>query len=526
MHKPLTALAVAAALGLWAGAAAEAKTFRWSSQGDYQTMDPHAYNEGLNNSGMSSLFDPLVRLNKEYKPEPALATEWKQLEPTRYRFTLRRGVKYHDGAPFTAEDVVFSIGRALAPSSQFAVYTQGIKEAVKVDDFTVDIILSGPNPTLLGQLTELRIMNKAWSEKHNVMVPQSFKDRQETYAVRNANGTGPYILKTREADVQTVFVANPNWWGKKDGNVTEVIYRPIKSAATRVAALLSGELDFVLDPPVQDLERLKQDPNMKVVEGFENRTIFLGFDHFRPELTNADVKGKNPFQDLRVRQAFYHAINIEAIKSRVMRGLSVPAGLMIAPGINGYTKEADQRFSYDPEKSKKLLAEAGYANGFEVLLECPNDRYINDEAICQAVTAMLNQVGVRVKLQTQPRGPYFAKLQRHESSFFMLGWGVPTYDALYTLQSLMRTKVEGTGDGNWNAGRYSNPALDQLVDQVKVEANHEKRTALIHQALKMQKDDVVYIPLHHQVIPWVMKKNVDVFHTSDNRLEMRWVTVH
>ncbi|HEX6979017.1 MAG TPA: ABC transporter substrate-binding protein [Alphaproteobacteria bacterium] len=519
-------LAVAAVITGAVLGGAEAKTFRWSSQGDILTMDPHSQNEGLNNAVAAQIYEPLITRDKNMRLEPSLAVSWTQPEPNRWRFVLRQNVKFHDGTPFTADDVVFTVQRAMAPTSNFKQYLTGVTEARKVDDHTVDILTDGPNPVLLQQLTEVRIMSKAWAEKHNVVRPQNFVEKEETYAARNANGTGPYILKSREPDVRTVFVENPGWWGKRDGNVTEIVYQPIKSDATRIAALLSGEIDFVLDPPVQDIERLKRSGNIKIVEGNENRTIFLGFDQHRDELLYSNVKGRNPFKDLRVRQAVYHAIDIEAIKSRTMRGLSLPTGSIIAPQVNGFTKEADVRLPLDRARARQLLAEAGYPNGFEVVLDCPNNRYINDEEICQAVTAMLAQVGIQVRLNAMPRQTYFPKIQKYDTSFYLLGWGVPTFDALYSLQSLAQTVDPKTGDGNFNLGRFSNAEFDALVNQIKAEIDQEKRNGLIAQALKLHNAQVAHVPLHHQVIPWAMRSNVDVVHRADNRVEVRWVSVN
>jgi peptide/nickel transport system substrate-binding protein len=332
------------------------------------------------------------------------------------------------------------------------------------------------------------------------------------------------MLKSREIDVRTVFVENPNWWGKakKRGNVTEVVYTPIKNDSTRTAALLSGELDFVLDPPPQDLKRLKQ--AVKVVEGAEARTIFIGLDQMRDELQYSDVKGKNPFKDVRVRQALYQAIDIEAIKRSVMRGSASPTGAIIAPQVNGWTKEADQRLPYDEKKSRELLSAAGYPNGFSFTFDCPNNRYINDEDICKAVAAMWARIGVKASVNAMPRAQYFAKIQKYDTSAYLLGWGVPTFDALYSLQSLART-LGKEGDGNFNLGRVSNPAFDKLVDAMKSETDQKKRNQLIADALMIHNKEVMHIPLHNQVIPWAMRKNVSVVHRADNRLEMRWVRV-
>ena len=520
------AIASMLAAVLVAAPALEAKTLRWASQGDILTFDPHSQNEGLNNTANSYIYEPLITYNEKFELEPALAVKWSQDTPLIWRFELRKGVKFHDGTPFTADDVVYSIERALHPTSNFSAYTAAIQGARKIDDHTVLIVTSAPNPVLLRQLPELRMMSKAWSEKHGVTTPTNFVQKQESYAVRNANGTGPFMLKSREVDIRTVFVENPNWWGKgaKKGNVTEIVYTPVKSDATRTAALLSGELDFVLDPPPQDLARMRGNPAIKVAEGAENRTIFLGFDQQRDELLFADVKGKNPFKDLRVRQALYHAINIEAIQKSVMRGSSDPTGAIIQRAVNGWTKEAHVRLPYDQKKARELLAAAGYPNGFSFTLDCPNNRYINDEEICKALVTMWAQVGLKVSLNAMPRATYFPKIQKYETSAYLLGWGVPTFDALYSLQSLARSVGKG-GDGNFNLGRVSNPEFDKLVDAMKSETDQKKRNELIARALLLHNQNVMHIPLHNQVIPWAMRKNVTVPHRADNRLEARWVRV-
>ena len=507
------------------GAAVDAKTLRFSSQGDITTIDPHANNEGFTNAYLDNIYEPLVTRGKDLKVEPCLAVSWSQESPTVTRFKLRPNVTFHDGTPFTADDVVFSISRALSDTSNFKPYLAGVKEAKKVDNLTVDIITAGPAPVLIPQLTEVRIMSRSWATKHNVAKPLDYKNKEETFASRNANGTGPFILRTREADVKTVAVLNSNWWGKRDGNVTEVVYQPIKSDGTRLAALISGEIDFVLDPPPQDVPRLKKDAKIKVVEGNENRTIFLGMDQFRPELQYSNVKGKNPFKDKRVREAFQLAIDVNAIKAQVMRGLSVPSGVMFAPQVNGYDKSLDTPAKPDRARAKKLLAEAGYPSGFEVTLDCPNNRYVADEKICVAIAGMLAQLDVKVKVNSMPRANYFPKIQNLDTSFYMLGWGVPTFDAQYAVQSLLRTRVDKSADGDYNLGRYSNPGVDAAVDKLKTEVDPAKRAELAREITKLHKADVGHIPLHHQVIPWAMRANVTVVHRADNRLTVKWVKI-
>ncbi len=515
-------LAILVALGL----PADAKTLRFSSQGDISTIDPHGNNEGFTNAFLENIYETLVTRGKDLKVEPCLAESWTQVSPTVMRFKLRANVKFHDGSPFSADDVVFSVQRALADTSNFKPYLAGVKEAKKIDDLTIEIVTTGPAPVLIPQLTEVRIMSKAWSTKHNVTKPQDFKNKEETFATRNANGTGPFILRTREADVKTTAVLNSNWWGKREGNVTEIVYQPIKSDGTRLAALISGEVDFVLDPPPQDIPRLKQDPKIKVVEGNENRTVFFGMDQFRDELLYSNVKGKNPFKDKRVREAVQLAIDTQAIKSQVMRGLSVPAGIMFAPQVDGYPKDLDKPVKVDREKAKKLLAEAGYPSGFEVTLDCPNNRYVADEKICVAAAAMLAQVNIKVKVNAQPRTIWSPKIQKMDTGFYMLGWGVPTFDSQYSLQSLLRTRVEKTADGDYNLGRYSNAKVDALIDRMKSETDTKKRAEIAREVTQLHLADVGHIPLHHQVIPWAMRSNVTVVHRADNRLTVKWVKIN
>jgi peptide/nickel transport system substrate-binding protein len=522
--SPVRLATLGFALSLTLLAPVHAKTLKWTSASDIPTWDIHSQNNALGNGVHASVYESLFYYGPKFDIEPVLATGWKQVSPTQVRVTLRQGVKFHDGAAFNADDVVFSLTRAMSKTSNFGVYTQGIDKVVKVDDYTVDIMTKGPNPVLIRQLTELRIMDRDWAEKNKAVDPKDIKTKDENFAHRNANGTGPFQLKSWDQDVKLVLTRNPNYWGKVEGNVTEIIYSPIKAEATRVASLLSGEVDMVLDPSPADMARLRSTATLKVVDGSENRTIFFGMDQFRDELPGSNIKGKNPLKDVRVRKALYQAIDINAINRVTMRGMSQPTGTLIAPQVNGWSKKVDTRYAFDVEAAKKLLADAGYASGFEVDFACPNNRYINDEEICQAVSAMWARVGVKAKLRTLPLVTYFPMIQRFEASIYMLGWGVPTFDALYSLQSLVRT-VGAQGDGNYNVGRYSNPQMDALVERIKQEVDQRTRNELIEQALALSHQDVSHIPLHNQVIPWAMKKEVSMLHRADNRIDMRRVKI-
>ncbi|HET7669931.1 MAG TPA: ABC transporter substrate-binding protein [Burkholderiales bacterium] len=512
------------ALLLSTALAAQAVTLRWAAQNDILTLDPHSQNHATTHAIIQYTYEGLVRYSRDQKIEPALATGWKQLSETHWRFNLRKGVKFHDGSPFTADDVVFSFGRIKQPQGTNQIYVSGVAEVKKVDDHTVDFIMSGPNPVLLRLIVDFRIMSKSWSEKNRSQNIQDYKAKEETFASRNTNGTGPYIIKSWEPDKRVVFAINKDWWDKHQSNITDVIYTPIRSDATRVSALLSGEVDLVTDLPTQDVERLRKEPKLKILDGHEVRTIFIGLDQHNNELQYSSVKGKNPFKDVRVRRALNMAVDREAIRRVTMRGLSIPAGIMIAPGVHGHTKQIDIVPKFDPNGAKKLLAEAGYPDGFEFTLDCPNGRYVNDEKICQALVSMWARAGLKVRLNAMPFSTYIPKLLKHDTSAYMLGWGVATFDGLYTLQSLVRTKTTGA-DGSFNIGRISDPKLDTTIDAMKIAMDPKGRDALLKEALETTRDQHYYVPLHHQMRPWAMKPNVSITYSLDDRPQARFATV-
>ncbi|MCR0983620.1 ABC transporter substrate-binding protein [Roseomonas populi] len=525
MRRLLLAGAAALALGMGFGSAAEAATFRWANDGDVNSMDPYARNETFLLTFTHNIYEPLVRRNRELKVEPALATSWSQSSPTVWRLNLRQGVKFHDGTPFTADDVVFSATRVRAQGSNLTSVLSSVKEVRKIDDFTVEFETHAPDPIFLEEITTWAIMSKKWAEANNATQAVDLTTGQENFATRNANGTGPFMLASREPDRRTVLRPNPNWWDKPEHNLDEVVFNVIGNDATRVAALLSGEVDMIYTVPPQDTERLSRAPNVRIHQQAELRTVFLGFDQVRDELLKSDVRGKNPFKDLRVRQAFQLAIDLEAIKSRIMRNQSRPTGLMIGPGVNGWSEGADRVVRPDINRAKQLLAEAGYPNGFSVTLDCPNDRYVNDEAICTAVVSMLARIGVKVNLAAQTRARYFAEIlaPRYNTSFYMLGWTPTTYDAHNTLYNIMATR--GGQRGVFNSGGWSNPRFDQLTDQIAVETDLAKRQQLIDEAMKLHADQVGHIPLHQQVVVWAARNNITLQQMADNYFPLRYVRV-
>ena len=524
MNGKLRRISLAVATALALSGAASAKTFRIADQGDALSMDPHSLNESLQLTFTGNIYEPLVARDKKLALVPGLATKWSQVNPTTWRFELRRGVPFHDGTPFTADDVVFSFNRANGDGSDMKGYTGAIKEVKKVDADTVEIVTSSPFPILPDVISLVYIMSKKWCEENRAEKPVDKRKGIENAASFKANGTGPFRLRSREPGVRTVLVRNLNYWDKVETNIDEVVFTPIGADATRVAALISGEIDFMQPVPVQDVARLKQNPNLNIMQGPELRTIFLGMDQARNELLFSNVKGKNPFKDVRVRRAFFQAIDIEAIKTRIMRGAATPTALMVAPGIRGFAPELNKRLPYDPEASKKLLAEAGYPNGFEVKMNCPNDRYVNDGEICQAVAGMLARVGVKVNLEAETKGTYFPKILSRNTSFYLLGWTPATYDSHNVLNAILGTP-DPSGRGQFNLGGYSNARVDELTKLVQSETDQTKRNAMIAEAFKIHQDEVGHLPLHQQALAWGMRKNVSVVQLPDNFNLFKWVVL-
>ncbi len=518
----LTTLAAVLLASTALGASAE--TLKWARAGDALTLDPHAQNEGPTSALAHQIMEPLVMRDMTGAIVPALATEWNPSEenPNVWVFQLREGVSFHDGSAFDSEDVVFSLNRAMTEDSDYKELLASVKEVRAAGPLTVEIETNGPNPIMPNNLTNMFMMDKTWAEANNAVKVQDYEGGEDTFAAKNANGTGPYKLVSREPDVRTVMEINDAYWGKDEFpmEVTRIEYTPIQNAATRVAALLSGEVDFIQDVPVQDLERVAATDGLDVRTAPQNRVIFFGMNMGDADLKNDNVEGKNPLSDVRVRRAMSMAINRDAIKKVVMRDQSAPAGMISPPFVNGWDETMDASSKTDVDGAKALMAEAGYGDGFSIQLDCPNDRYINDEAICQAAVGMLAQVGVTVNLDAKPKAQHFPLINNLETDFYMLGWGVPTYDSEYIFNFLAHTK--GEKYGSWNGTRYSNPDLDAKIQALASETDLEKRNADIASIWEVVQEEQLYIPIHHQVLNWGMKSGVDTVVAPDDTAKFKY----
>ena len=485
-------------------AAASAETLRWARAAEALTLDPHSQNEGPTTTLLHQIYEPLIVRNMEGQMEPALAVSWEpsDTDPNVWVFQLREGVTYHGGETFDSEDVVFSLNRARTEASNFKELLTGVVEVRATGPNTIEIVTDGPNPLLPNNLTNIMMMDAGWATANSAQDVQDYAAGEDTFAARNTNGTGPFVLQSREADVRTVMTRNDAYWGLDSFpmDVTELVFTPIQNPATRVAALLTGEVDFIQDVPVQDLARVDESDGIGLATAAQNRNIFFGMNVGDADLTLDNVEGANPFADVRVRQAINIAINRDAIQQVVMRGQSDPSGAMLPPPVNGWTEALDAYPAYDVAAARALMAEAGYADGFSIQLDCPNDRYVNDEAICQAAVGMLAQIGITVNLSALPRAQHFPLIANAQTDFYMLGWGVPTYDSEYVFNFLYHT--QGEGRGSWNGTRYSNPEMDTMIQSLTSNTDLAARNQTIADLWAIAEEDLIYIPIHNQVLNW------------------------
>ena len=467
------------------------------------SIDPHYHNLGPNNSAARHIFDRLVHTNEKQQLGPGLAVSWKPLSDTVWEFKLRQGVKFHDGSPFTADDVLFTFERAPnveASPSSFALYTKG-KTLEKIDDFTIHITTERPYPLMPNDLSTINIISKKHGEGAKTADYNSGKA---------AIGTGPYKFVEWVPGDRLVLEKNPDYWGEKAA-FDHVVIKPINSDPTRVAALLAGDVDMIDLVPTADIAQLKTNPKVVLSQGVSNRVIYLHLDHDRddsPFVTGTG--GKNPLKDVRVRKAISKAINRPAIVEKVMEGIAIPAGQLLPEGFFGVSPNLKAE-AYDPEGAKKLLAEAGWGGGFGLTLHGPNDRYINDDKIAQAIGQMLTRVGIKAKIETMPRSVYFSRASRGgpnktpEFSFILVGWGAGTGEASSPLKSLLHTYDKARGFGASNRGRYSNPEVDKIIEDALATVDDAKREKLLQKATEIAINDLGIIPLHYQVNTWATR---------------------
>lgn len=511
----------------------QARVFRWANDGDVSVLDPYGRNETFLLSFLSNIYEPLVRRTPDMGLEPALATKWEQISPTVWRFTLRQGVRFHDGSPFTADDVVFSLGRAKTGGSAMKSQLASIKSVRKIDASTIHLITDGVDPILPDSLVSFLIMSKSWAIANKAVHTADLPRGESNYASDHTNGTGPFRLHTRLRDDRTQLTVNPDWWDKPHHNLTEVHFQVIQDPAQRVAALRDGSVDMLYAVPPQDIARLARDSWLSLHQRPELRTIFLGMDQSRPELLESSVKGRNPFQDVRVRRAVAMAVDNQAIVDGVMNGQAAATGLMISPAVRGFNPALNTRLApYDPVGARALLREAGYPDGFTLGMDCPTDRYVNDQQICETVVKMLGAIGITVQLNAQPRSKFFAKVNapNYQTSFFLLGWTAVTVDAHDALFNLAHCREDGAGSfgaaGHNNLGGYCNRELDRLISQIQVETESSKRQTMIDLAMTIIRTDIAYIPLHQQMTVWAARRGIELSQRPDNYFQLSRVRMN
>jgi len=521
MKHIVTIAALTAAL---AAGAAQAETFRWASTTDPQTMDPHAVSSAPVLGFLNNVYEGLVRRDKDMAVEGALAESWEPIGDEGWRFNLRRDVTFHDGSDFTAEDVLFSYERASSEASDVSSWFAPVSEVIVVDDHTVDFMTNAPNPIFPDSIANFMIMDKGWAEANDAALPSK---EEENHATLNANGTGAFKLVERQPGLKTVLEPFESWWGDTEHNITRAEFTPIQNPATAVAALLSGDVDMINPVPIQDAARLKERDGVEIVDGIEARVIMLGFPHQAETLKyGADAGQPNPFRDARVRAAVANAINVDAILQTIMRGAAQPASQLVSPAMRGYSPALADRPAYDPERAKALLAEAGYPDGFSFGLKCPNDRYLNDEAVCQGIAAMLAQVGIDAELDAMPVRTYWPELRADNFDMYLLGWSPGTFDAEHPIRFLATTPNPEKRLGSWNFGDFSNARVDELLPLIQSEIDDTARQAMLDESAGILQTETAYVPLYVQPLVWGTGDNVELTQRPDNFVILRWINVN
>ena len=508
--------AFAAAFAALAACPAVAKDLTVGLSAEPSSIDPHFHNLSPNNQTRLNIFESMVAQDETQKLIPALAEKWEAVNDKTWKFTLRKGVKFTNGGDFTARDVIYTACRIPTVKdspSAFTAFVRYFADMKAEDDHTLVITTDAPAPLLPNESSSWGILSASANGVTGAVTykregcegigtpPQSPDFNKPEVAV----GTGPYKLVSYTRGDRIVLERNDGYWAGKPA-WDKVIMRPITSDAPRVAALLAGDVDLIETPPVQDMERIEK-AGFKVAKGLSNRIIYLHMDQEGDTPGVAGTDGKNPFLDPKVRAALSKAINRKAIVERIMGGVAQPAGeLLPAPMFGTLGREPE---TFDADAAKKLLTEAGYPGGFEVTLGTPNDRYVNDEKIAQAVAQMLARIGVKVKVDAITASQFFSRRNKLDFSFYLAGWGASSGEMSSPLVALVATYDKATGRGTTNAGRYSNPKMDALVAEALRTIDDGKRAELLRQAQTMVLDDHGILPLHFEVTTWAFKKDLD-----------------
>ena len=473
---------------------------RWAAPVIAESFDPYGHDELFTIWVNNLVFESLTNYDWRGRLEPGLAVSWKRLDALTWEMELRQGITFHDGSPFTSADVAFSIERAKAETSSYRNALSSIASVEAVDADTLRFTAATANPIPWEDLAVLAIMSKAWAERHGAALPSQMGDDRWHYAETHANGTGPFTLEEFEPGERTVLVRNTNWWGlgQHPHNIDWIVQIRVDDPARGAELLLAREIDVLQSPPPDQLERIAATPGLKVQKVDSSHTLYLGFDQASPELRSSSVKGRNPFADRRVRQAFYQGIDIRRI-IEALHGLALPIGMLIWPKGNGWSEELDRRPPYDPDKAKALLAEAGYPAGFDVRFDCPAYR----EPVCSMIGASLQEIGIQVDVALQPPEEVGQKIQTRATDFFYWGYVEPI-DSIGVFKARYRSDGEFAGTG------YADPEVDALIDQIEGQMVTYVRDGLIEKVWRKVLADIVYIPLYRPINPWALRADLDL----------------
>jgi peptide/nickel transport system substrate-binding protein len=490
---------LALVLGCANSAAAE-NVVRWATPLPADSFDPYGHDELLTIWVERQVYETLIDYDRDGRPEPGLAVSWKQVDALTWDMELRQGVAFHDGAPFTSADVVFSLERAKAETSVHREAMSAIAGVEAVDADTVRFTAATATPIPWEDLSWLYIMSKVWAERHGAALPSQLGDDRWDYVEMHANGTGPFMLEEFEPGERTVLVRNADWWGlaQRPHNLDRIVQTRVDDPARGAELLLAREIDLLQSPPPDQLELIAATPGLKIQKAETNQTLYLGFDQASPELESSNVKGRNPFADRRVRQAVYQGIDVGRIVD-ALHGLAVPAGMLIWPKGIGWSEELDRRLPYDPGKAKALLAEAGYPTGFSARFACPAYR----EPVCSTIGASLEEIGIQVDVALLPAPKIGEKIQSRTTDLFYWGYA-ETFDSISPLINRYRSGAEFAGTG------YANPEVDALIDQIEGQMITYARDALIEQVWRKVLGDVVYIPLYRPINAWALRADLDL----------------